>query len=146
MKSIFNESDFSHLMERIEKLSEHSKPEWGKMNVSQMLHHLNCSTAAPLGRYQTKGKPNFLLKLFKSVSYNDRPFGKGVPTPSDFKVTGAYDFHEEKESFLNHIKELTDLGHNGKFLPHVAFGELTGEQWGKHTFKHIDHHLKQFGI
>jgi hypothetical protein len=29
---------------------------------------------------------------------------------------------------------------------HPVFGKLTKEQWSKATWKHIDHHLKQFGV
>lgn len=30
--------------------------------------------------------------------------------------------------------------------PHPFFGKLTSEQWGKGIYKHLDHHLKQFGV
>jgi len=28
---------------------------------------------------------------------------------------------------------------------HAFFGSLTGAEWGVSTYKHLDHHLRQFG-
>jgi hypothetical protein len=146
MESIFDESECTHLIARIEKLTDTVAPHWGTMDVAQMLHHLNCSIEASLGKLQLKGKPFFLLKFFKSVLFNDIPFGKGIPTPKDFKVISSHNFRHEKEKLMENMNDMFNHGTNGKYPPHVMFGELTGEQWGKHTFKHIDHHLKQFGV
>ena len=86
MKSIFDESEYKLLIARVEQLAEHSVPHWGKMDAAQMLHHLNCAIEASIGKYQVKDQSNFLVKLFKSVLYNDRPFGKGIPHQKDLKL------------------------------------------------------------
>jgi len=146
MESIFNKPKYDELNNRLQKLTGSSTPLWGKMNIAQMLHHLNLTMEAPLGKYRTKGKPNFFMKMFKSVLYNDKSFGKGSPTPKDFKINETYDFATEKEKALLNLKEVFSKGIGEKYLPHVFFGKLTSEQWGKHFYKHTDHHLKQFGV
>ncbi|NND11366.1 MAG: DUF1569 domain-containing protein, partial [Flavobacteriaceae bacterium] len=30
--------------------------------------------------------------------------------------------------------------------PHPSFGYYTKDQWGKTQYKHLDHHLRQFGV
>ena len=146
MKSIFDKNNFEELQMRLQKINSTSTPLWGKMNVAQMLHHLNLTVEAPLGKIETKGKPNFFMKIFKSVLYNDKPFGKGDPTPKDFKTTGTFNFETEKEKCLSNLKDVFAENINGKYSPHVFFGKITNEQWGFHFYKHIDHHLKQFGV
>ena len=146
MKSIFDKTNYEELTNRLQKLTPSITPQWGKMNVAQMLHHINLTTEAPLGKYKTKGRPNIIMKIFKSVLYNDKPFGKGDPTPKDFKVTEVYNFDIEKERVLANLKETFNKGAKGDYLPHVFFGKLTNEQWGMHFYKHVDHHLRQFGL
>jgi Protein of unknown function (DUF1569) len=147
MKSVFDKNNYDELNNRLQKLAVSSTPLWGKMNIGQMLHHLNRTMEAPLGKYQGKGKPVFLMRLFKSVLYNDRPFGKGSPTAKDFKISGgSYDFETEKEKAVSNLKEIFDKGAEGNYLPHLFFGKLTNQQWGMHFYKHADHHLKQFGV
>jgi hypothetical protein len=146
MKSIFDKAVYEELHQRLQKLTSDSTPLWGKMNVAQMLHHLNLTMEAPLGKCQTKGKPFFVMNLFKSVLYNDKPFSKGSPTARDFKVNDEHSFQIEKEKALLNLEEIYQQGITGNYLPHVFFGKLTNEQWGKHFYKHTDHHLKQFGL
>lgn len=146
MKTIFERANYEELQSRVKKLSASSKPLWGKMNVGQMLHHLNMAMEAPLGKVAVKGKPVFFMKIFKSVLYNDKPFGKGAPTPGDFKITGSYYFDDEKEKCLNNLNQIFTNNIMGTYLPHVFFGAMTNEQWGMHFYKHADHHLKQFGV
>ena len=146
MKSIFDKNNYDELVNRLQKLNSSSTPLWGKMNVAEMLHHLNLAVEAPLGKIQTQGKPNFFMRIFKSVLYNDKPFRKGDPTPKDFKVSGTYNFDLEKEKYLSNLKDTFSKGVGGNYLPHAFFGKITNEQWGMHFYKHTDHHLRQFGV
>jgi len=146
MKSIFDKTNYDELNNRLQKLNASSAPLWGKMNAAQMLRHLNLAMEAPLGKYETKGKPVFFMKIFKPVLYNDKPFGKGAPTPKDFKITDSFLFDTEKQKTLDNLKIIFENGIDGNYKPHVFFGTITNEQWGKHFYKHTDHHLRQFGL
>jgi hypothetical protein len=146
MQTIFEQITYDQLVTRIGKVEETMQPLWGKMNSAQMMHHLNLTMEAPLGKYIPKGKPLFFMRPFRSVLYNDKPFGKGDPTPKDFKIKGDFNFAEEKEKAINLVGEIFRHGISGSFKSHVFFGSLTGEQWGRHFYKHTDHHLRQFGV
>ncbi len=147
MESIFTKKAFDGISDRVRKLTPSSGAAWGKMNITQMLHHLNLTMEAPLGKLATTGKPVFFMRMFRGVLYSDKPFSKGSPTPKDFKITtDTYNFEEEKAKVLNNLAEIFSRGIQGIFKPHVFFGELTTEQWGKHFYKHADHHLRQFGV
>ncbi|HEY6505128.1 MAG TPA: DUF1569 domain-containing protein, partial [Chitinophagaceae bacterium] len=82
--------------------------------------------------------------LFKSVLYNDKPYKQGLPTDKSYVVSDAKEFEKEKKQLLelvNRFSEAIILE-----VPHPVFGKLTKEQWSKATWKHLDHHLKQFGV
>lgn len=146
MQTIFEKTNYEQIISRLQQINATTRPLWGKMDASQMMHHLNLTLEAPLGKYATKGKPVFIMRLFRNVLYNDKPFGKGSPTPKDFKVTGSYNFEEEKQKTLKNVREIFNKGESSVFKQHVFFGKLSTEQWGKHFYKHLDHHLRQFGV
>lgn len=145
MKSIFDKNNFEELKTRLQEINSSSTPGWGKMNVAQMLHHLNITIEAPLGKIETKGKPIFFMKLFKGVLYNDKPFGKGHHTPNDFKTTGLFVVEKEKQKCLSNLTDVYSRNINGNYLPHIVYGKITNEQWGLYFYKHADHHFRQFG-
>lgn len=146
MKTIFDNKGYSQLVERINKLVDSSKPTWGKMNVAQMLGHCCIPLQAALSN-NYKGNGKFLLKLFfKAQLYNDKPYRKNLPTAKQFVITENRDFESEKEKLLLLLSEAHEKGINGNWGDHPSFGKLTNEQWGNSFFKHIDHHLRQFGV
>ena len=86
------------LIDRINRLSPDSKAQWGKMNVSQMLAHLQMPMGVALGDHKLKA--NFLMRLIgssmKSKLYDEKPYKKGLPTAPTFKMTTEKDFELER--------------------------------------------------
>lgn len=146
MQSIFDKENYRQLADRVVRITEDTIPQWGKMNASQMMHHLNLTMEAPLGKYNPPGKPVWFMRMFKSVLYSDKPFSKGSPTPKPFKVTGEFPFDSERAKVVGYLREIYQKGPSFTYKPHHFFGKLTSEQWGKHFYKHLDHHLRQFGV
>lgn len=52
MKSIFDTINAAEITERMAQLSEKSIPEWGTMQVSQMLAHCSAFHDIPLGNLE----------------------------------------------------------------------------------------------
>jgi len=124
MKNLYNEADKNEILNRLENLKVDAVREWGKMNIVQMLAHLNVSIETPLGK-------NFPKRMFIG-----RLIGKLMKK----------DFEKEKQR----AKELITLFYNNgrekcSQHPHSFFGELTPDEWGILQWKHFDHHLRQFG-
>jgi len=144
MKSIFNTDAYQQVLDRLGKLSNDSPRLWGKMDVAQMLAHCNKPIEYYLGRIQLKPSGNFLIRLFKPLLYNDLSFGKGAPTAKEFIIADKRIFNDERERLIQNLKEIIQRGENYNWPPHVTFGKMTGEQYGRSIYKHLDHHLKQF--
>ena len=147
MDSIFDHSTYSTVLERINSLEESTQPVWGKMSVSQMLAHNVIPFDIVLEKRPPIGKPNFIMKLlFKKMMYNDKPFKRSLPTPGPFNIESSKDFNTEKQQLISVVNEVYTQKDKDKWPTHPMFGEFTSLQTGQLLFKHLDHHLRQFGV
>ncbi|WP_026948061.1 DUF1569 domain-containing protein [Algoriphagus marincola] len=150
MKYIFDPSTTSELIARIESLKPDSQPLWGKMSVDQMLAH--CSVAYEMAYTDKHPKPNalmrFLLKTFvKSGVVNEKPYPKNARTAPVFIIADHRDFEKEKNQLIDYLKKTQELGaqhFEGKESP--SFGPMTAQEWNNLFYKHLHHHLTQFGV
>ncbi len=149
MKSIFEPSDYQEIKDRIAKLQPDAQPAWGIMNTGQMLRHCQFplkGTLYPEDSAQYNFFVRLLLRSFKKSMYDDSQWRKNIPTPKRFKVEDNRDFEEEKKKLLQLIDEFHAARDKTDWAPHPAFGEFTTEQIGKMQYKHLNHHLTQFGV
>lgn len=146
VKNLFDTTVKSETLERIKKLTPASKALWGKMNVEQMLAHLQRPIGVAFGSHQLEG--SFILKLigplFKSVLYNEKPYKHGLPTDKSYIVADQKNFEIERDKLVDMVNKFTE--DNVTNIVHPVFGKMTKEQWSKATWKHLDHHLQQFGV
>jgi Protein of unknown function (DUF1569) len=148
MDSLFNAEDNNSIQQRINKLAPDAKPLWGKMNVSQMLAHLQPTMLVSFGELKLKrGLMGFLFgKVAKKKIVNEQPFKQNIPTLKEFKVAGK-DFEAEKNKLLFYVDRVKTEGPKiFTSKPHPFFGKLTAEEWNMLQWKHLDHHLRQFGV
>lgn len=150
MKNIFDKSVSNELIERINHLNANTPPQWGKMNVAQMLAH--CNVAYELVYTNKHPKPNafmrFVIKLFgKSVVTSDTAYKKNITTAPVFLVAKQQDFELEKQRLIDFINQTQSLGSEYFELKEShSFGKLTAKEWSNMFYKHLDHHLTQFGV
>jgi hypothetical protein len=153
MNTLFNSKDYTQMLERISKLNSSSAPLWGKMTVNQMVCHLSDPFRDFLKiRITSPVVPFFLRPLFKMMLLGKSPFGKNSPTVKPYlqSIKGGGTKPKSFDSDLSELKNLlykfasldskTELGNHG------ALGLLNQEQAGIFMWKHLDHHLRQFGV
>ena len=146
IKNIFDPIVKQDIIERIKKLTPQTQRKWGKMDVAQMLSHVQLPIKCAYGTHQVKG--SFLLKLlgplFKGILYNEKPYKHGLPTDPTYVVIDAKNFETEKQILLELVDKFSP--ETVVLLNHPVWGKMTKEQWSKATWKHLDHHLSQFGV
>ena len=146
IKDLFDLTVRQDIIARINKLTPQTQRQWGKMDVAQMLAHVQRPISCAYGTHQVKG--SFLLKLlgpfFKSILYNNKPYKQGLPTDKTYVIADAKNFETEKQNLLEQL----DWFSRDKIVMenHPVWGKLSKDQWSKATWKHLDHHLKQFGV
>ena len=150
MKSLFSTEAYEEIVSRLNSLSDNSERQWGKMEIGQMLYHCQFPLKLALRKQSVKGKTNTMLKVmgvfFKKSLYNDKPWRHGLPTAKGLKVVEKKDFSQEKEVLLGLVKDFHEEKNRKSWDPHPVFGSFTHEQWGQMQYKHLDHHLRQFGV
>jgi len=149
MKTLFQKEAVDEILNRVNKLSPGTQHQWGKMNVDQMLAHCSISMETAIG---SKYFPQLLIgkligRFFKSSGVGEKPIKKNSPTNPAFIIKNPEVFEKEKQNLLSLINQF-HLGGEAKCTtnPHSFFGKLTPAEWGSLQYKHLDHHLTQFGV
>lgn len=150
MKNVFDSKDVADILERINQLTPKTQAQWGEMTVAQMLSH--CNVTYETVYTQKHPRPNFIMafilkKWVKGPVVNDEPYQKNGKTAPHFLVVDIKDFTSEKVRLVDHIHRTLKLGgdHFNNLESH-SFGPLTEKEWNNLFSKHLDHHLKQFGV
>lgn len=150
MPSVFDPRTVAELSARINRLTPDTKPQWGKMSAGQMLAHCNVSyDMAYTDKYpKANAVTRFLLALFvKPGVVGPKPYPRNSPTAPAFRMAGPRDFEQEKRTLLDYLERVKRDGErafNGRVSP--SFGPLTASEWNTLFYKHLDHHLTQFGV
>ena len=150
MKNIFESKTTSEIIERINKLSSTTNSNWGRMNVAQMLAH--CNVTYDMVYTDKYPKPNafkkFLLTaLIKKDVVGEKAYTKNGRTAPQFLVTDQREFEVEKQLLIGNIEKTQTLGENHfQNKESHSMGELAKNEWSNMFYKHLDHHLGQFGV
>ena len=148
MQNLFTPVANQQMVDRINKISPDTKALWGKMNVAQMLAHCQEPLLVALGEKHLNGGLMALLfgKMAKKQLIREAEFKKNLPTAPGFKVKVEKNFSEEKNKLIALLQRYgkTDPEEITK-NPHPFFGKLTVDEWNTLQYKHLDHHLRQFG-
>lgn len=150
MKNIFDPQVTAELIQRINQLKPESPALWGKMSVDQMLAH--CCVAYEMAFTNKQPKPNafmrLLLKAFvKKGVVSEVPYKRNLRTAPAFIISDRKNFEEEKARLIKYLEHTLSLGRDhfeGK--ESISFGPMTAEEWNNQFYKHLDHHLSQFGV
>ena len=150
LPDIFSAEVSRDVQRRIDKLTPGTQPQWGKMSVGQMLAHCNVTYEMV---YENKHKkPGGIVKLLlktlvKNAVVSEKPYKRNSRTAPAFLMTTEKDFNNEKERLKGYITRTQQLGQahfNNK--ESNSFGALNSTEWNNMFYKHLDHHLTQFGV
>jgi hypothetical protein len=149
MKTIFNPDDNKELIDRLQSITSDAKPFLGKMTGAQMVLHAQAPLKVALNKL--KLKRGLVGILFGGIARKNltgpKPFGKNLPTDKNFKVTGSPDLEKEKNKLIEYVQKIVKAGPAGITQePHPFFGKIRTEEWDALMYKHLDYHLRQFGL
>jgi hypothetical protein len=140
------------IINRIGRLTPGSPAVWGRMTVNQMICHVTDQLRLALGE---KGPPerkaNWAERtLLKFLVLNVLPIPKNVPTSPKVdqmkEGTPPTEFETDRRTLLEYIEKFTARPADFAWTPHFRFGPLTAKEWAVLSYKHLNHHLKQFGV
>ena len=146
MKSIWQKPARSSLELRLDKLTANTPAKWGKFTAPQMVTHLIEAIRMGLGELpvQPRKTPFKRFPLKQFIIYV-APFPKGAPTAPELLAGTPQEWNGEVQRLKELIARFAGGSHS-RMPEHPAFGKLSRRAWGVLGYKHIDHHLKQFGV
>jgi Protein of unknown function (DUF1569) len=147
MKNLFDTDTYNEITERLNALTPQAERKWGKMNVAQMLAH--CTEPFKISMSEKKIPRPFVSYIFgwmaKRMVLAEKPYKPGLPTGKELIIKDERDFETEKKKLGTLMQEFYQKPQKVGLHPHPFFGKFTKEEWGKSMYKHVDHHLLQFG-
>lgn len=149
LPNIFTKSVSDNTIQRINTLNPDTPANWGKMTVDQMLAH--CNVAYEMVYENKHPTPNFFMKFIlkafvKKIVTSETPYPRNSRTAPAFLIKGRKEFEAEKSRLINHIIRTQQLGEENFDNKHsLSLGKLSKTEWNNMFYKHLDHHLQQFG-
>jgi Protein of unknown function (DUF1569) len=149
VKNLFEASSAMEIKERIEQLRPDSERQRGVMNAAQMLAHCSAWMEWAVG---VKTPPRSLLgrivgKMAKKSILGDGPIRRNMPTEKSLIMQGEKDFATEQQRLVDWVERFSAGGpEQCTRHPHCFFGRMSPLEWATLGYKHLDHHLRQFGV
>jgi hypothetical protein len=148
MKNLFEQEATEEVISRIDTLEPACQRQWGKMDVAQMLAH--CSAALDMASGHLILPRIFIGRILgpfvKPIYTNQKPFSKNNPTDKKLVMSDQRDFLREQQQLKRKVRQFHEGGEaQCTRHPHPFFGALTPQEWSRGMYKHLDHHLRQFG-
>jgi hypothetical protein len=147
MKTLWQPQAREELDARLARLTPSHMPQWGRMSAKQMLAHLTDAMRMATGELKTarKNVPIRYPPLKQLVVYY-LPWPKGAPTAPELLARECDDWTCEVQDLRAAVQRFANLDPDARLPEHPAFGRLSRRAWGRLTYRHIDHHLRQFGV
>jgi hypothetical protein len=150
MRNLFETARVTEIKERVANLRPESQRQWGTMNAAQAVAHLTAGVELALG---DRKPPRLLIgrviggMIKPKVLGDDAPMRRNSPTMKDLVILDELDLDKERERLVIVIDRFVAAGPAGCTThPHSFFGRLKPEEWAVLIYKHLDHHLRQFGV
>lgn len=150
MRNLFEGAAAAEVNERIERLTPDSQRLWGKMSVAQMMAHCSIAMewaigdAVPPRMFAGRILGRFVKPLALG---DDKPLRRNSPTAKTLIIADEREMNKERDRLRGLIARFVAAGPKGCTThPHSFFGRLTPEEWAILAYKHLDHHLRQFGV
>jgi len=144
--NLYDEDVYSKCLSRLNALSESSTPAWGKMDAPQMLAH--CAEIIEVSNGKDLKNTPFLVKMLKKLIrkmvLSDQPYHRNGKTHPQYIMESEYNFDSEKKRLLDGLAHF--IQEKGVERAHPLLGVLSSDEKGQAMYKHLHHHLEQFGV
>lgn len=153
MKTIARTEHRARLVRRLSGLTPSSERRWGTLTPAELLCHLGDTCESVLGVRvppgpPASGKPRPFLKWL--ILYSPVPWPKGARTRPgvDPRREGSRpaEFEQDRARVLEGLDRLAAAPAERLAGNHFMVGPMSRKDWHRWAYKHVDHHLRQFGL
>lgn len=150
MKVLFDPDVRATLEARVRALGPDSQRKWGKMSPHQAICHLSDAFRFALGEKAAAARTNVFSPMMRVVAlYLPLQWPHGVKTMPEVEQgiggTPPADFERDKAELLALIERFCANRDQERWPDHPMFGRMSTQDWSSWGYRHLDHHLRQFG-
>lgn len=135
-------------------LREDTPARWGVMNAQEMTEHLADFFDVSTEKIKTKlYTPEEHLPRYMEFLMSEKPFRENTKAPAELlgETPLPLRFATLEEAKNNLQRSVSDFNNyfkndENKRTLHPAFGMLNYDEWVRLHYKHVVHHLNQFGL
>lgn len=123
--------------------------QWGVMTVSQMMQHCQEPIKVAYGTLHIKPhwKSYFFARFARKKLETPQFYHRDQSAIKEFIIKYEPDFEKAKAGLKDLVSRFAKEGHAAiKVTRHPLLGELSYHEWDVLQWKHLDYHLKQFGV
>jgi len=153
VKTLFDQAAHESIRSRVSALRGDEAPRWGRMSAAQMVCHVTDVLHIALGEVPIVRMGSFPLTLltlypFRWLFAYRLPWPKGMPTAPEMQRSKPAAWEADVKALLSALDRFAEPGKDSKAAwgTHPLLGPLPGWEWGPLVYKHLDHHLTQFGV
>ncbi len=150
MRSLFRPSDHETLRVRLGEVQPTAEGRWGRMSPHQAVCHLCDWFRGVLGDRPISGDPPSMgVKILRFIA-----FTTPLPWPKGFRTAPEQDQERQGTAPTEFAADVADLDalmlrfveqQGVGMTPHWRWGQMPAAMWGRYGYRHVDHHLRQFG-
>ena len=145
MKTIFDATARTELLQRFKSVPPDRPPRWGRMTAPKMLAHVGDQLRMGLGDIPPSPAKGFLgTRLGSWLAIYIMPWPHGFKGPREAFTTVPATWDRDLEELAALLRRFSELDANADWPQHPLFGKLSGKDWAALSWKHLDHHLRQF--
>ena len=153
MKTIATPGVLPGLAARLALLRPDTPRAWGTLTAGEMLCHLADASASVLGqlpgsRPSTTATSRPVVKWLALYSGLSWPMGIKTRPAVDPRADGTRpgEFEEDRRRAIAGLAELAAAPPEAFSPRHFYFGSMSRHDWRRWAYRHVDHHLRQFGL
>jgi hypothetical protein len=146
MKSIWQDETRRELSDRVGAVAWDRRAEWGKFSAPKMVCHLADSLKMAMGDLKVVRKrlPIRYPPLKQFIIYV-APFPKSASTAPELLVRAPREWANDIADVQDLLARAGSARTTEAWPEHPLFGKLSKRAWGVLIYRHMDHHLRQFG-
>jgi len=146
IRTLLNEQDRTLILERLRRVAPEARPAWGTLDAPRMLCHVADQLRVALGDIPAEPVHSLMsrtLLKFLVVNTGMRPPRAKIETAPEMLLSHPTNWNDDLSACVALAER---VGRGSACAIHPTFGVLSPQEWGRLCWKHLDHHLSQFGV
>lgn len=148
-RSLYDPAGRRSILERLTALTPDCRRGWGKMDPAQLLPHLASGLRMALGERKVEGRTPGRVRgaIWRYLAIHRLPWPEGrIQAPPGAFSTPSAGWARDRDILLELIERFAAAPPDALAQTHPTFGRMRPHDWDVLQYRHLDHHLRQFGM